>query len=181
MAGRSRVVTLPVAPNHAESAPAPALTTVVGRVVALERPGRVSVEYDGVSEPVPARYVAAVRLEQLREAAKYQQGVLLVFEGADILKPIVVGLLVDDEGSHALPAVHSLEASEPPSAPMVSEATARVDGKRVHVTASDEIVLECGEAAITLRRNGRVVIRGAYVETRARGTNRIKGGNVRIN
>jgi len=155
---------------------------VVGRVVALERVGRVSVEYDGVSEPVPARYVAAVRLEQLREAAKHKQGVLLVFEGADILKPIVVGLLVDDDDrtQQELPEVHSLEASEP-SAPAAAEATARVDGKRVHVTASDEIVLVCGEASITLRRNGRVVIRGAYVETRARGTNRIKGGNVRIN
>jgi len=108
--------------------------------------------------------------------------VLLVFEGADILKPIVVGLLVDDDDrtQQELPEVHSLEASEP-SAPAAAEATARVDGKRVHVTASDEIVLVCGEASITLRRNGRVVIRGAYVETRARGTNRIKGGNVRIN
>lgn len=32
-----------------------------------------------------------------------------------------------------------------------------------------------------LRRNGRVVIRGAYVETRSRGVNRIKGGSVQIN
>ena len=34
---------------------------------------------------------------------------------------------------------------------------------------------------MTLRANGKVVIRGAYVETRARGTNRIKGGSVQIN
>ena len=130
---------------------------------------------------MPARYVAAVRLEELREAAKRKQGVLIVFDGADLLKPIVVGLLVDDDGTEASPPIHSLEVAESASAPAVAEATARVDGKRVHLTASDEIVLECGEASITLRRNGRVVIRGAYVETRARGTNRIKGGNVRIN
>jgi len=181
MAARSRVVTLPVAPNFTERAPTQPLTTVVGKALALERAGRVSVEYEGVSEPVSARYVAAIRLEQLREAVRHKQGVLIVFEGADILKPIVVGLLVGDEGTEVLPAVHSNDASEPSSVPAIAEATARVDGKRVHVTATDEIVLECGEASITLRRNGRVVIRGVYVETRARGTNRIKGGNVRIN
>jgi uncharacterized protein (DUF2345 family) len=58
---------------------------------------------------------------------------------------------------------------------------ADADGRRVRLSAKDEIVLECGEASITLRRNGRVLIRGAYVETSAGGTNRIKGAQVRVN
>jgi hypothetical protein len=58
---------------------------------------------------------------------------------------------------------------------------ARIDGQRVVLEARDEIVLMCGEASITLRRNGRIAIRGAQVETRARGVNRIKGGSVSIN
>jgi uncharacterized protein (DUF2345 family) len=58
---------------------------------------------------------------------------------------------------------------------------ADVDGKRVRVTAQDEIVLQCGSASITLRRNGRVIVRGTYVETHSDGTNRIKGGQVQIN
>jgi hypothetical protein len=58
---------------------------------------------------------------------------------------------------------------------------ARVDGKRVTLSAEDEIELRCGEASITLRRNGRLVIRGAYVETTSRGTNRIRGGSVQVN
>jgi hypothetical protein len=77
---------------------------------------------------------------------------------------------------------------EPPSpAPEVefdssiSELDARVDGRRVEIEAADEIVLRCGQASIVLRRNGRVVIRGTYVETRSRGVNRIKGGSVEIN
>ncbi len=56
-----------------------------------------------------------------------------------------------------------------------------VDGKRTQIEGSDEIVLRCGKASITLRSNGRLIIRGAYVETRASGTNRIKGGSVLIN
>ncbi len=53
-----------------------------------------------------------------------------------------------------------------------------MDGKRVVLTAEDEVVFQCGKASITLRRNGRVVIRGVYVETYATGTNRVKGGQV---
>jgi hypothetical protein len=68
------------------------------------------------------------------------------------------------------------------SAPLVGEdVEARVDGRRVELDGRDEIVLRCGEASITLRRNGRVMIRGVRVETRARGVNRIKGGAVEIN
>ena len=49
-----------------------------------------------------------------------------------------------------------------------------LEGKR-------EIVLKCGEASITLRSDGRMMLRGAYVETYAKGVNRIKGGSVKIN
>ncbi|HEX6244789.1 MAG TPA: hypothetical protein VFZ61_27910 [Polyangiales bacterium] len=74
-------------------------------------------------------------------------------------------------------------AKAPSSAPAQPEAPleALVDGKRVVIDAADEIVLRCGKASITLRRNGRVVIRGTYVETRAEGVNRVKGGSVQIN
>ncbi len=58
---------------------------------------------------------------------------------------------------------------------------ADVDGRRVRIIAKDEIILECGQASVTLRRNGRIIIRGTYVETHSEGTNRIKGGQVRIN
>jgi hypothetical protein len=62
---------------------------------------------------------------------------------------------------------------------MVIEAD--VDGKRVRLVAKDEIVIECGKASITLRRNGRVVVRGTHVETNSQGVNRIKGGQVTVN
>ena len=60
-------------------------------------------------------------------------------------------------------------------------AVAVVDGKRVVLEGEDEVALRCGAASITLRRNGKIVIRGSYVESYAAGTNRIKGGSVRIN
>lgn len=71
-----------------------------------------------------------------------------------------------------------LAADEAPAPPVE---VALVDGKRVVIEGADEIVLRCGEASITLRRNGKVVIRGTYLESHAAGTNRIKGGSVQIN
>jgi hypothetical protein len=56
-----------------------------------------------------------------------------------------------------------------------------IRGRRIQIEGADEVALRCGQASITLRRNGRVVLRGAYVESRSRGTNRIKGGTVLIN
>jgi len=62
-----------------------------------------------------------------------------------------------------------------------SRLEAHVDGERVEIEGHDEVVLRCGEASITLRRDGRVAIRGTRVETEALGTNRVKGGIVEIN
>ena len=77
------------------------------------------------------------------------------------------------------PATAVADTPEALADPVVIEAD--VDGRRVRIVAKDEIVLECGNASITLRRNGRIVIKGTYVETCSEGTNRIKGGQVRIN
>jgi hypothetical protein len=78
------------------------------------------------------------------------------------------------------------QSKETPSEIATSDAGPRVleadvDGRRVRIVAKDEIVLECGQASVTLRSNGRIIIRGTYVETHSEGTNRIKGGQVRIN
>src|SRR5579862_7257079 len=77
------------------------------------------------------------------------------------------------------PVAAPAQTSEAVDTPYVIEAD--VDGKRVRIVAQDEIVLQCGDASITLRRNGRIVIKGTYIETCSEGTNRIKGGQVRIN
>ncbi len=44
----------------------------------------------------------------------------------------------------------------------------------------DELILRCGEASITLRRD-EIIIRAPYVETRAAETNKIRGGSVQVN
>jgi hypothetical protein len=59
--------------------------------------------------------------------------------------------------------------------------TVHIDGKRVVLEGQEEVVLKCGEASITLTRNGKVVIRGKYLLSRSSGLNRILGGSVQVN
>jgi hypothetical protein len=106
----------------------------------------------------------------VRRAVAQDREVLLVFEAERSDKPIIVGLMQPHEAGE--------EAREHTGA---SELEALVDGKKIALQAEDEIVLRCGEASITLTKEGRIVVRGAYVETRSKGVNRIKGGVVRIN
>lgn len=125
--------------------------------------------------PISARWTLQLDTASVEQAVREQQKAVLIFENGDPTQPIVTGLLQPQR----LPtAVAKVEANLP-----IMPTHVHVDGdsRRLAFDAADEIVLRCGESSITLRRNGRVVIRGAYVETRAAGVNRIKGGTVQIN
>lgn len=131
----------------------------VGRVVGWSERGFL-IECASGAAPIEARTTLQLSAQAMRDAVSMRREALVVFENEAADKPIVIGLLAPAPGT-------------------VADAT--VDGRRVVLDAQDEVVLRCGEASITLRRNGRVVIRGTYVETRSQGVNRIKGGSVQIN
>jgi len=56
-----------------------------------------------------------------------------------------------------------------------------VDGERLTVTATHELVLRCGKSVLTLLSDGRIVLRGEEIVTEATGANRIRGGSVQLN
>jgi hypothetical protein len=163
----------------------------VGWLVEWASGSAPTVEFPGNElGPVPARSVIPLDPTLVAEAIAEQRGVMLSFEDGRPDAPIITGLLQ--------PVVFAIEGdlSDMPDMPDMPDASdmpepdqadhlpgmhASVDGRRVEIEATDEIVLRCGQASIVLRRNGRVVIRGTYVETRSRGVNRIKGGSVQIN
>ena len=93
--------------------------------------------------------------------------VVLMFDGGDPAKPVVMGVLRERDGW--------------PLAQQPGQVEADVDGERLIVSARQELVLRCGRASITLNRAGRVVIQGSYVLTRSSGVNRVKGGSVQLN
>jgi len=93
--------------------------------------------------------------------------VVLMFDGGDPLRPIVMGCL-------QTPAAWPLDRKP-------DQMEVEADGERLIVSARKEIVLRCGQASITLTKAGKVLIKGTYVLSRSAGVNRIKGGSVQLN
>ena len=89
--------------------------------------------------------------------------VALMFVAGDPSQPLVIGRI------QRLPQTPNVQP------------VAHLDGERLEFCAEREIVLRCGKASITLTREGKVLIRGAYLSSRSSGANRIKGGSVQIN
>jgi hypothetical protein len=51
----------------------------------------------------------------------------------------------------------------------------------VVIEAGEHLTLKCGQSSVDLRKDGKLMVRGNDVLTRAKRTNRIKGGSVAIN
>jgi hypothetical protein len=168
-----------------------------GWLVGADGEGRPLVDFHGNrAGPLVARRTLPLEPEVLQRAVAHRQGVVLLFENGDPRLPLIIGLVQTESATPLLDAVlaapsaeapsEAERAPEPESAPEPAEAQAQpveahVDGKRVVIEAADEVVLKCGQASITLRRNGRLIIKGTYVETHSAGVNRIKGGSVQVN
>lgn len=144
----------------------------IGRVVAFER-GEVRVEHGGSpGKAVAARVSAALDDAALEAAAREGQEGVLLFEDGDPARPLLVALL-----RSATPLVDALLTAPLPRASPV----ARLDGRRVALEGEEEVVLRCGRASLTLRRDGRVILRGVNVVTQAEQVQKIRGGKVQIN
>ena len=107
------------------------------------------------SDPIAARVV------WIASAPKWSDfigaRVVVGFLGGDETQPIVLGLL------DAPPAVQ-------PRDPDV-----------LRIASGRELTIECGQAKIMLRADGRVEVRGTHLVSRSSGPNKIKGGTVHIN
>lgn len=169
----------------APSDPVAVQTTTAGSPVKVgclapgSKAGAVVVDFEGnAMGPLAARSLVALDDATIRNALLSRQPVVLLFENGDPRLPIIAGLVPADPGAVLLGSLLQAPATAP-APPKPTEA--RVDGKRVVLEGDQEVVLRCGDASITLRRDGKVVLRGAYIETTATGLNRIRGGSVKIN
>jgi len=132
----------------------------IGKVT-LRRPDGTKVEAR------MAAGLAKYRLENL-----VGRDVLVVFENNDADLPIAIELIHSPGGfADALTMEHDKD----------TPVEARVDGRRVTITAEEKLELRCGKASIIIDDKGKITIRGAHLYNRATGPIRIKGGHVDIN
>jgi hypothetical protein len=143
---------------------------VIGTLVSLN--DHVTPMVDFPSNPSGAQVQA--RCTVLLSAKHVGHEVALMFEGGDLQKPIVIGLIQHPEENQS---DSSRRISNDPQNPL----EVQVDSERLVLTAKHEIVLRCGKASITLTRAGKILIHGEYILSRSSGVNLIKGGSVQIN
>lgn len=144
----------------------------VGRLVGCDASGEILVECDGRNN-IPARVVSGVKRSELADPSNRGREVCLVFEQGDPARPIIVGVMEDRLETMASMVLSSDGREQPKE--MV------IDGERLVLEGKEEIVLRCGSGSITLRKDGKIVIRGTHILSRSSGPNRIKGGSVQIN
>jgi hypothetical protein len=143
----------------------------------MDASGRPLVDFEGnTAGPVAAQLATALDSKALQDAAGRRQKVVLLFENGDPGRPFLMALIHEPSPT---PLLDALLTSPAPAPRRPVEAW--VDGQRVTIEGQEEVVIRCGAASITLRRNGKVVIKGTQLETSATGTHRIKGGSVEIN
>ena len=151
--------------HTARSAASPALPgAVTGTLIGFEDNGRVPlVLFQG--QPGSAAVAAASTVDVSGPHIGHR--VVLIFERGDPGRPIIVGLL---HGERAWP----LEQTP-------GQVQIDADGKRLIITAHEQLVMRCGNASITLTKAGKVLIQGDYVSTTSSGVMRITGGSVQMN
>jgi hypothetical protein len=148
-------------------------TPSVGRIVASNTPGEIWVTVAG-AEPQRARLLAGLNRVELAKHHNEGREVLVVFEDGDPRKPIIVGVMEEP-----LESLVELKVSAPEQ--QSEKLDAHIDGKRVVIEADEEIELKCGQGSITIRKDGKIVIKGTNLLSRSSGPNRIKGGSISLN
>ena len=141
----------------------------VGTLVAIDDDGVAMVDWpDNHRGAIAAR--SLVRLDA--DAAPVP--VLLLFVEGDPAQPVVLGPLHDRVFA---PEVSDAEVKMSSAASL----EASVDGDRVLLNGKREVVLTAGKSSITLRRDGRIIVKGVEIVSRASRANKIKGATVNIN
>lgn len=145
----------------------------VGRIVDLTTDGRALVDFPGNQiGPVEAR--SAVTAPSTEDGNRHEDlPVLLLLENGDPNLPIIIGFVRD---TFLAPPTSKEEVP-----PAERQDTLDLDGTNMVLEAKEQIVLRCGRSSVTLRRDGKIVIKGTELVSRASRSNRIKGGSVAIN
>jgi hypothetical protein len=132
---------------------------VIATFIGRDRSGEPVVS---VPDGFESRMVAA-RSATMLEASDFGTDVVVMFDGGDPDRAIILGRLL---------------APKPVAA---EDVAVTLDGERLELSAEREIVMRCGKASITLTRTGKIILRGTYILSRSSGPNKIKGGSIQLN
>jgi Domain of unknown function (DUF6484) len=143
----------------------------IGRIVEITADGRVLVDFpeNRGRRPVESRFVALAS-SPLDDRSLAGTSVLIVFEDANPRLPIILGPVSEriSAGAQAPGRRAIVKQSEP-------------DGSSAILEAKEEVLLRCGESSLSMRKDGKIVLKGRTIVSRASRANKIRGASVAIN
>jgi hypothetical protein len=136
----------------------------IGRIVALDEGAVPRIDFEGNPHgPLVAR-IALSTADADRLSAQWKDAeVLIVFASQDLRQPLITGLVRHsfDDPMHQIADWNGF--------------------RQLFLRAQEELTLQCGDAKIVLRRDGKVTIVGKEILSRAQDRHRIRGATVDIN
>jgi hypothetical protein len=177
--------------NTPASALAPS-EVVIGALTAIDTDGRALVSF--CLGEYTVQNVAALST-QIIDSTRVGRQVALLFAAGNQQQPVIMGFIhspldlaigqTQEPGEHAsetkTESETEIELFPAPTQAPKQDRSADLNGKRLVFEAEEEVQIKCGEASINLYKDGRVVIRGRNLISRASVVNRILGGSVQVN
>ncbi|ARU58841.1 hypothetical protein OLMES_4853 [Oleiphilus messinensis] len=153
---------------------------VVGKIVGF-RDGLALVSYDRRTLSTPQAAISTVELHPDLEGRE----VAISFASNRGKQPIIIGVISSrlDQVLENTTSV-GLLSDHPGSVLGRNENTApevRVNGDKLELSAASEITITCGKSSISMNKEGKILIRGEHILSRAAGAHRIKGGAIQLN
>lgn len=146
-------------------------STVIATIDKITEDGEIYVDYENnLNGPFSVSVLAGALLEKKREDLIGAQ-VLIIWSNRNTAisnqdQPILIDVLID----------------RLPGKSATSESTVvHLDGDILVLEGKREIQFCCGKSSVVLQADGKIVIKGGDIVSRASRTHKIKGGSVEIN
>lgn len=143
---------------------------VVAKITSVSPEGAVYVSVDGFADAVQVSSAVGLSPETT-EADVSGKEVLVLVRQTNPFSGTIVGFLRESLWERTV-AEGRLPAEN---------LGIRADGRKVVVSAEEEITLVCGKSSLLLRQDGTIVLKGIRLVSRASESNKIRGASVHIN
>ena len=144
----------------------------IGSVKTIDDKGHVFIDFPGNPFKHLTAALAINKSEMIALANNDSDArVFIYFEDNDLRRPVITGLVYETIDNQIEPEVMLTEPLN----------NLLIDGDRRVIEADEEIILSCGRSSITLKKNGKIIIRGTDLVSRSSGGNKIRGATVKVN
>ncbi len=152
---------------------------MLGSFVGLDKQHNILIDFPGNETNQPVIATTTIKLTPSQIGSQ----VALMFVNGSLKQPLVMGVIYNPLNEVLENEIETslVNGADKKVADSTKIEDVKVDGKRVVLEGKEEIVLKCGEASITLTKEGKISIRGKYLLNRSTGVNRILGGSVQVN